>query len=170
MFTVQYLVSIISRKGEEQADGCYAERELHIEDLLRCRRRVMEGLNLQQGVRVEATWSHSGCALSSGQITILREGEWWWWIRLRLDVSRVNRQRWPGIINNIAEIMSVCVCMCVWGGGAAGASGGQPQAYTSLCLFKLICLLFFLCFLTSHYTHCTTPTELPLCPPEWREH
>lgn len=55
MFTVQYLVSIISRKGEEQADGCYAERELHIEDLLRCRRRVMEGLNLQQGVRVEAT-------------------------------------------------------------------------------------------------------------------
>ena len=35
-----------------------------------------------------------------------------------------------------------------------GASGGQPQVYTSLCLFKLKCLFknFFLLFLTSHYS------------------
>lgn len=34
-----------------------------------------------------------------------------------------------------------------------GASGGQPQVYTSLCIFKLKCLVFFfLLFLTSHYS------------------
>lgn len=46
-----------------------------------------------------------------------------------------------------------------------GASGGQPQIYTSLCLFKLKCL-FFLRFLTSHYSIHTVqyPTQVPLCP------
>lgn len=55
MFTVQYLVSITSPKGEKQANGCYAERELYVEDLFRmCTRKDIERLNLQQRVRVEA--------------------------------------------------------------------------------------------------------------------
>lgn len=49
-----------------------------------------------------------------------------------------------------------------------GASGGQPQVYTSLCLFKLKCLFknFFFYFSLHHtivYTLYKTP-ELPLFP------
>lgn len=31
-----------------------------------------------------------------------------------------------------------------------GASGGQPQVYTSLCIFKLKCLVFFFYFSLHH--------------------
>lgn len=61
-----------------------------------------------------------------------------------------------GVITNIAESVRT-------GGSLGGDSGsGQPQAYTSLFKLKYV-------YLISHYTHCTTSTELPLCSQlEWR--
>lgn len=77
-FTVQYLVSITSPKGEKQADNCYAkkEREIYGYDLLSmCTSGDIKGLNRQERVRIEATSSHSGCVLSSGEVTLLNEGK-----------------------------------------------------------------------------------------------
>lgn len=57
-----------------------------------------------------------------------------WWIRLRLEVLESKEDDGEGIITNVRESMrtgSVRWELTV------GASGGQPQMYTSLCLFKL---------------------------------
>lgn len=107
-----------------------------------CTNGDIEGQILQHRVRVEATLYHSGCVLSSGQVTIIRVCVWWIRLREKKRGLRVHRRWRQGVITSIAEksmkrgavrreLLTV------------GASGGQPQAYAHLCVFfKLKCLFF----------------------------
>lgn len=79
-----------------------------------------------------------------------------WWIRLRLEVLESKEDDGEGIITNVRESMrtgSVKWELTV------GASGGQPQMYTSLCLFKLN---VFFSFVSLHRNYSIHTVQDPL--------
>lgn len=86
------------------------------------------------------SWGHTIPFSLSGLIRMSRSNqrEETCWIRFRLEVSEsTDGDRW--------ELLPIKQWVWVRGGGSVtvGASGGQPQANTSLCLLKLKCLFCF---------------------------
>ena len=94
----------------------------------------MEILNLQRRVRIDpilAVYSHLDESWQSGYVMD----------QTQMRGLRVKRQRPGGVITFIYIYMREYEGSVRWE-LTVGASGGQPQAYTSLCLFKLKCSLF----------------------------